>query len=57
METVKVRDVKNGVVKEVKKSIASDYIGTGRFELAKEEKVKPSRFTINREELKTEDDK
>lgn len=49
METVKIKDVRNGVVKEVKKSLASDYIGTGRFTLVKEEKVKPSKFTMTRE--------
>lgn len=51
METVKIKDVKTGVVKEVKKTLASDYIGTGRFEVLKEEKkfeVKP-KFYINRE--------
>ena len=46
METVKIRDVKNGVVKEVKKSLAGDYIGTGRFELATEKKeVKSNNFS------------
>lgn len=51
MEMVKIKDINNGAVKEVKKSLASDYVGTGRFELVKEEtkeetKSKPSKFAI-----------
>lgn len=38
METVKIRDKKTGAVKTVKKSLASDYVGTGKFELHKEAK-------------------
>ena len=40
METpkVKVKDIRTGAIYEVKKSLASDYIGTGDFELVKEEK-------------------
>lgn len=48
METVKIKDKKTGVIKEVKKSLASDYIGTGKFEIYKEEK-KP-RYIYQREE-------
>ena len=41
METIKVKikDIKTGIIYEVKKSLASDYIGTGDFELVKDEKV------------------
>lgn len=34
---VKVKDIRNGAIYEVRKSLASDYIGTGDFELVKEE--------------------
>lgn len=51
MEKVKIKDVKTGAIHEVLKELASDYIGTGRFEFVKEEKSKPSRFTTNKEEV------
>ena len=38
METVKIINKKNGVIKTVKKSLASDYIGTGKFEMYVEKK-------------------
>lgn len=54
METIKIKDVKTGAVKEVKKSLASDYVGTGKFEIYKEEKkqnVKPDfKFNVNKED-------
>lgn len=43
METVKIKDINNGVVKEVKKSLASDFIGTGRFELVVEKPATTSK--------------
>lgn len=42
MDKVKIIDIKTGAVKEVKKSLAGDYIGTGKFELFVEKKEKPS---------------
>ena len=36
METVKIKDKSNGAVIVVKKSLAGDYIGTGKFEMYKE---------------------
>ena len=33
MELVKLKDKTNGAVIEVKKSLAADYIGTGRYEI------------------------
>lgn len=39
MDKVKVRDKKTGATKEVKKSLAADYIGTGKFELVEDKKV------------------
>ena len=51
METVKIKDKKTGAVKTVKKSLASDYIGTGKFELFKEKEEKKSpRFSLKSEE-------
>ena len=50
MEMVKIKDVKTGVIKEVRKSLASDYIGTGRFEILKNDNKKPNKFTISKEE-------
>lgn len=41
IDTVKIKDKKTGVVKEVKKSLASDYLGTGKFVIVTENK-KPS---------------
>ena len=38
MARVKVKDIKTGAVKEVEKSLASDFIGTGKFELYEEKK-------------------
>lgn len=35
---VKIKDIKTGAIYEVKKSLASDYIGTGDFELVEDEK-------------------
>lgn len=35
---VKVKDKKTGTIYEVKKSLATDYIGTGDFELVKDDK-------------------
>lgn len=56
MEKVKVKDIKTGAIKEVNKSLASDYVGTGRFELYKEKekkeatKINDFKFNINKEE-------
>lgn len=36
MEKVKIINKKTGIVKEVKKALASDYIGTGNFEMYNE---------------------
>ena len=33
MDNVKIKDVNTGAIKEVKKTLAGDYIGTGRFVL------------------------
>lgn len=38
MDLIKIINKKTGVVKEVKKSLASDYVGTGEFELYTEPK-------------------
>lgn len=55
MEMVKIKDIKTGVIKEVKKSLASDYIGTGRFELVDNNKVKANKFaTLKEDSVKNE---
>lgn len=43
MELVKLKDKKTGAIIEVKKSLAGDYIGTGKYEVYEEKKqeVKP----------------
>lgn len=38
MEKIKVRNIKNGVEKEVEKAFATDYLGTKEWEIAKVEK-------------------
>lgn len=50
METIKIKDVKTGAIKEVKKSLASDYVGTGKFEIYKEKEKPNFKFNVNKEE-------
>lgn len=54
METVKVKDKKTGAVKEIKKSLAGDYVGTGKFILVEDKKVqeeiKPKNNSFRKEE-------
>lgn len=38
MEVIKLKDKSNGAIIEVKKSLASDYIGTGKYVAVVEEK-------------------
>lgn len=47
MEKVKIQDIKTGAIKEVKKILAGDFIGTGNFRLyeAKEEIKKIEKAT------------
>ena len=40
MEKVKIKDIKTGAIKEVKKSLAGDFIGTGKFVLVDEKEAK-----------------
>ena len=41
-DKVKIKDIKTGAVKEVKKSLAGDYVGTGKFIIVEEAKeIKP----------------
>lgn len=52
---VKIRNVKTGAIEEVKKVLASDYIGTGDFELYEEKEKKEAKpndfkFSVNKEE-------
>ena len=44
MDKVKIKDKITGAVKEVKKSLAGDYLGTGKFVLVEDEpkqEIKP----------------
>lgn len=36
MAKVKIKDIKDGSIKEVKKELADDFIGTGKFVLLEE---------------------
>lgn len=42
MEKIKIKDKNTGAIKEVKKSLASDYIGTGKFVLVENKEAKKS---------------
>lgn len=49
MEKIKIKDIKTGAVKEVNKSLAGDYVGTGKFEVLKEkEKIEFERPTFSK---------
>lgn len=39
MEKVKIKDKKTGAIKEVKKSLAGDYVGTGKFTLVENKTI------------------
>lgn len=47
MDKVKIKDIKTGAVIEVKKALASDYIGTGNFVAYKEEPKKEVKIFSN----------
>lgn len=51
MEKVKIKSIKTGVVKEVAKSLAGDFVGTGNFKLVEDKKVEiaPKSFVENKE--------
>lgn len=46
MDIVKVKDVRTGAVKEVKKEIAGDFVGTGNFVIVDEKKENKSKNNI-----------
>ncbi len=51
MEKVKIKDIKTGAIKEVKKSLAGDYVGTGKFILVEDKKLEPKqKFNFSKEE-------
>ena len=50
MDKVKIKDVKTGAIKEVKKTLAGDYIGTGKFVLVEEKENKNDKFKFNGKE-------
>lgn len=47
-ERVKIKDIKTGAIKLVKKSLASDFIGTKKFVLVEENKkpIKVHNFNV-----------
>ena len=45
MEKVKIKDIQTGAIKEVKKSLAGDYVGTGKFVLVEEKEAKKPSFS------------
>jgi hypothetical protein len=49
MARVKIKDVKTGAVKEVEKSLASDFIGTGKFKLYEEKAEQTSKPFLAKE--------
>lgn len=51
MEKVKIQNIKTGVIKEVAKSLAGDFVGTGNFKLVENKKVDntPKSFVENKE--------
>lgn len=44
MDKVKIKDIKTGAIKEVKKSLAGDFIGTGKFVLVNDKEAKKTSF-------------
>lgn len=57
MDKVKIKNIETGAIKEVKKSLAGDYIGTGKFEIYKlEQKAEPKAEIKPRFQIKKEDE-
>ena len=55
MNKVKIKDVKTGVVKEVEQFLASDYVGTGKFEIYSETKeviIEKPKMTFEKKNLR-----
>ena len=50
MDKVKIKDVETGAIKEVKKTLAGDYIGTGKFVLVEKKENKNDKFKFNGKE-------
>lgn len=50
MEKIKIQNIKTGAVKEVKKVLAGDYIGTGDFKLYEEKKEEPKKTIFTKKE-------
>ena len=50
-DKVKIKDKVTGATKEVKKALAGDYLGTGKFELVEEKKQEEKpKFGLNNKE-------
>ena len=43
MEKIKIKNIKTGATKEVKKSLAGDYVGTGEFVLVDNKEIKEAK--------------
>lgn len=50
MDTVKIKNIKTGAVKEVKKSLAGDYEGTGEWKLVSSESKKATVLNRTKED-------
>ena len=50
MERVKIKDVKTGAIKEVKKELAGDFIGTGKFVLVEDKPEPKQKISFSKEE-------
>lgn len=55
MEKIKVIDKRTGAIKEIKKALAGDFIGTGNFEIYKEEKANKGIIYSNKKIVKEEE--
>ena len=51
MAKVKIKNIKTGAVKEVEKSLASDFIGTQKFELFQEHKQRKPFITEEQKKI------
>lgn len=50
MDKVKIKDIKDGTIKEVKKELADDYIGTGKFVLVEDKPQEEKKINSFRKE-------
>ena len=48
MEKVKIKDIKTGAIKEVNKSLAGDFVGTGKFIIVENKREEIERPTFSK---------